>query len=160
MVVEVPVGLHPEELGGEVLTVLGVPTRHAHQRGIFGEGPPGVLVHPDSNADVVVAQPDTVGARLGRAGCGGTSVEDIGERNAGETDHADDRIRVRHRPAAADRELNVLPGDTRVGEREPDGVGGHLHGGFALEAAEWVQTHADDCHLVRTTTHAGAPPSL
>ena len=115
-----------------------------------------MLVHPDSNADVVVAQPDTVGTRLGRAGCGGTGIEDVGERNAGETDHADDRIRVRHRPAAADCELNVLPGDTRVGEREPDGVGGHLHGGFALEAAEWVQAYPDDRDFVRTAAHADA----
>jgi hypothetical protein len=120
------------------------------------KAPPGVLVHPDGNADVVVAQTDTVGTRLGRAGCGGTGIEHVGERDAGETHHPDDRIRVRHRPAATDCELNVLPTDTRIGQREADCVGGHLHGGFALEAAERVQTHADDCHLVRTTTHADA----
>ena len=62
MVVQISIGLHPEELGGEVLTVLRVPARHPDQRGIFGEGSARVLVHSNGDSDVVVTQPDTVSA--------------------------------------------------------------------------------------------------
>ena len=83
VVVQIAVGLHPEELGGQVLAVLGVPARHTDQRGILGERAAGVLVQADRDADVVVAQPDTVGAGLRGAGGGGAGVEHVGERDAG-----------------------------------------------------------------------------
>ena len=109
-----------------------------------------MLVHSDRDADVVVTQPDTVGAQFGRAGRGGTGIEHVSERNAGETHHADNRVRIGHRPTAADRELDVFPRDTRIGEGELNGVAGHLHGGLAVEATERVQTHTDDGNVVHT----------
>src|SRR5262249_5892102 len=97
-----------------------------------------------------------VGAQFGGAGGRGTGIEHIGERDTGESHHADDCVRVGHGPAATDRELDVPPFDTRVSERELDGVGAHLHCGFALEATERVQTHSDDSDVI----HAIAPDSL
>jgi hypothetical protein len=46
VVVQVAVGLHAEELRGQVLTVLGVPAGHADKRRIFGEAPRGCLSSP------------------------------------------------------------------------------------------------------------------
>src|SRR5690606_4343788 len=97
-----------------------------------------VLVQTDRDADVIVAQPDSVRARLGGAGGGGTGVEDVGERDTGQPDHRDDRVGVGDGPAAAGGELDVLPLQARVGDRGDDGVDTHLHGGLALEAAERV----------------------
>jgi hypothetical protein len=107
-----------------------------------------VLVHADRDADVVVAQANPVRAGLGCAGRRRAGIEHVGERNPGEPHHADDGVRVRHRPAAADRELDVLPLDAGVGERELYGVGGHLHRGLALEATEGMQPHPNDGDLV------------
>ena len=148
VVVQVAVGLHPEELRGQVLAVLGVPAGHADKRGILGEGAARVLVETDGDADVVVAQPDTVRARLGRARRGGAGIEDVGERDAREADHADDGVGVRHRPAATGGELHVAPLDPGVGDRGEDGVDAHLHRGLALEPAERMQSHADDGDVI------------
>ena len=112
-----------------------------------------MLVHAHRDADVVVAQPDTVGAGLRRAGRRGTGVEHVGERDAGQPDHADDRVGVGHRPAAADGELDVLPLDARVGDGGEDRLDTHLHRGLALEPTEGMQAHPDDRHLI----HARSP---
>ena len=128
MVVEVAVGLHPEELGGEVLPVLGVPARHAHQGGILGEGTTGVLVQADGDADVIVAQSDSVGTGLRGAGRSRAGVEHVGEGDPRQSDHAHDRVRVGHRPAAAGGELDVFPLDAGVGDGGEDRVDAHLHG--------------------------------
>jgi hypothetical protein len=136
VVVEIAVGLHPEELRGEVLAILGVPARHTHQRRVFDERTPRMLVHADGDANVVIAQPDTVGTRLRRARRGRTRVEDIGERDAGQSDHAHDCVGVGHRPAAAHTELDVLPLDAGIGDRGEDRVGAHLHRRLPLEPPE------------------------
>ena len=148
VVVQVAVGLHAEELGGEVLAVLGVPARHAHQRGVLGERAAGVLVQADGDADVVVAEPNAVRAGLGGAGGGGAGVEHVGERDARQPHHADDRVRVGHRPAAAGGELDVLPLDAGVGDRGEDGVDAHLHRRLAFEPAERVQANTDDGDVI------------
>jgi hypothetical protein len=44
--------------------------------------------------------------------------------------------------------LDVFPLDAGVGQRQPDRVGRHLHGGLTLEAAERVQTRTDDGDVV------------
>ena len=149
VVVQVAVGLHPEELGGEVLPVLGVPARHAHQCGILGEGATRVLVQADGDADVVVAQPDSVGTCLRGTGRRRAGVEHVGERDARQSDHADDRVRVGHRPAAAGGELDVFPLDAGVGDGGEDGVDAHLHGRLAFESTERMQAYADDRDVVR-----------
>lgn len=132
----VAVGLHAEELGGQVLAVLGVPPGHPDKRRVLGESAARVLVEADRDTDVVVAGADAVRARLGGAGRGGAGVEHAGERDAGESHHRHDGVRVGDRPAAADGELDVFPLDTRVGHGREDRLGPHLHGGLALEATE------------------------
>jgi len=57
---DVVVGLHTEEFGGDELTVLGVPLRQRELRGIVGECATRVLVQTDGDADVVLAEPDGV----------------------------------------------------------------------------------------------------
>ena len=69
------------------------------------------------------------------AGRGRAGVEDVGERDAGEADQPGHRVGVGHLVAAADAELDVLPVDAGVGERELDRVGAHLHRGL-VEPAE------------------------
>src|SRR6185312_3467657 len=160
MLVQVAVGFHAEELGGEVLPVLGIPARHPHQSRVLGEGTTRMFVQADGDPDVVVAQPDSVGAGLGGAGRGRAGVEHVGEGDARETDHGDDRVRIGDRPAATGGGLDVLPLDTRVVDREPDGVDAHLHRGLALETTEWVQTHSDDRDVVIAAGQAMAPDSL
>ena len=54
MVVDVLVGLHPEELRGEELAVVAVPGRETG-RGGRRERTPGVLVHADGDPDVALA---------------------------------------------------------------------------------------------------------
>ena len=116
-----------------------------------------MFVEADGDADVVVAEPDAVRARLGGAGSGGARVEDVGERDAREPDHADDRVRVGDRPAAAGGELDVLPLDSGVGDRGEDGVDAHLHGRLALEPAERVQANTDDGDVVHLDSSSLGP---
>ena len=114
MVVDVPVDLHSEEFGGDELTVLGIPLRERQLGGIVGEGTARVLVHADRDADVVLAQPDCVGAELSGAGGRCAGVEHVGERDPGEADEPGHRIRVTHLVAAADPEFDVFPLETGV----------------------------------------------
>ena len=64
MLVDVAVGLHAEELGGDELAVLGVPLRQRELGRVVGERAARVLVQADGDADVVLAQPDRVGGLL------------------------------------------------------------------------------------------------
>ncbi len=137
MVVQILVGLHAEEFGGDELPVLRIPLRQRQLCGVVGEGALGVLVQADGDADVVLAQPDGVGSLLDGTGRGGTGIEDVRERDAGQPDEAGHRVRVGHLVAAAEAELDVLPLDTGVGQRELDGFSTHLHCRL-LEPAEWV----------------------
>ena len=107
-----------------------------------------MLVQADGDADVVVAQPNSVGAGLGGAGGGGARVEHVGERDAGQPDHADDGVGIGDRPTAARRGPDVAPLHAGVGDRGEDGVDAHLHGRLALEPAERVQADADDRYVV------------
>ena len=148
MLVEVVVGLHAEELRGDELAVLGVPLGQCELGRVVGERSAGMLVQPDGDADVVLAQPDRVrgllnGRRGGRAG-----VEDVGERDPGQADQPGHRVGVRHLMAAAEPELDVAPVDTRVVECELNRVGTHLHRGL-VEPAEGMKPHADDGDVVR-----------
>lgn len=144
VLVAVAVGLHAEELRRQILTVLGVPTRHADQCRVLGESAARMLVQSHRDTDVVVTQPDTVGTRLGGTGGRGTRVEHVGERNARQADHPDDRVGVGYRPTAAYAELNVVPGDSGVGDGGGDGLDAHLHRRLAFEPAERVHSHTDD----------------
>ena len=148
MVVHVVVGLHAEELRGDELAVLGVPLGQRQLGRVVGERAARMLVQPDGDADVVLAEPDRVGGLLDGRRRGGAGVEDVGERDAGQADQPGHRVGVGHLVAAAEAELDVVPLDTRVVERELDRVGAHLHGGL-VEPAERVQPHADDGDVVR-----------
>ena len=64
VLVEVVVGLHAEELGGDELAVLGVPLGQRQLGRVVGERAARMLVQPDGDADVVLAQPDGVGGLL------------------------------------------------------------------------------------------------
>ena len=156
MVVQVLVGLHAEELGGDELPVLRIPLRQRQFCGVVGEGALGVLVQADGDADVVLAQPDGVGGLLNGTGRGGAGIEDVGERDTGQPDEAGHRVRVGHLVAAAEAELDVLPLHARVGQRELDGFGTHLHCGL-LEPAEWMQAHADDGDVISHRTVLPSP---
>jgi hypothetical protein len=147
VLVEVVVGLHAEELGGDELPVLGVPLRQRELGRIVGKGAARMLVQADGDADVVLAQPDGVSRLLDGGGRSRAGVEDIGEGDAGEPDQPRHRVRVGHLVAAAETELDVLPLHACVGQRELDRLGAHLHGGL-VEAAERVQAHADDGDVV------------
>ena len=116
-----------------------------------------MLVQPDGDADVVVAQPDSVGTRLGGAGRGGAGVEHVREGDARQADHADDGVGIGHRPAAADTELDVVPAHPRVGDGGSDGIHTHLHRRLALETAEWVQPHPDDGDVVHPGSFRVSP---
>ena len=118
VLVDVVVGLHAEELGGDELAVLGVPLRQRELGGIVGEGAAGVLVQPDRDADVVLAEPDGVGGLLDRRRRGGAGVEHVGEGDAGQADEPGHGVGVGDLVAAAEAELDVLPVDAGVGERE------------------------------------------
>ena len=48
VVVQVAVGLHPEELRGQVLPVLGIPAGIPTQAGILGEGAARMFVEADA----------------------------------------------------------------------------------------------------------------
>src|SRR6185437_11183753 len=121
----------------------GIPT----SAGSSVNAPRGCLSRP-TDADVVVAQSNSVGTGLGGAGSGGAGVEHIGERDSGQAHHADDRVGIGHRPTAAGRELDVSPVHSGVSDRSEDRVDAHLHRGLAFEAPERVKAHADDGHVV------------
>ncbi len=153
----VAVGLHAEELGGDELAVLGVPGRQTeHRGGVGGERTARMLVGADGDADVVLAGADAVGGLFDRAGRGGTGVEHVGEGgDAGQAHQACHGVGVVDLVAAADSELDVLPGDAGVGECELDGVGGHLDGRLRAEPAERVQAHPpDDGNVVHVSRNS------
>ncbi len=147
MLVQVVVGLDPEELGGDELAVLGVPLRKRQFGGVVGERPARVLVQADGDADVVLAKSNGVSGLLNGARGGGAGVEHVGERDARQPDEPRHRVRVGDLVAAAEAELDVLPIELGVGECEPDGVGAHLDGRL-VEPAEGMQAHADDGYVV------------
>jgi hypothetical protein len=159
VVVDVLVGLHPEELGGDELPVLGVPPRQRQLGRVVGEGAPGVLVEADGDPDVVLAQPDRVGAHLGGGGGRGAGVEHVGERDAGEAHEPRDGVGVGHLVAAAHAELDVAPLDPGVAQRRVDGVGAHLHRRLAVEPPERVQAHPDDRDLVHPDSPSSPAPT-
>ena len=147
MVVQVLVGLHPEELGGDELPVLRIPLRQRQLGGVVGERATRVLVQADGDADVVLAQPNGVGGLLNGTGGGGTGIEHVGEGDAGQSDQPGHRVGVGYLVATAKAELDVFPFHAGVGERELDGLGAHLHRGL-VEPAKWMQSHADDGDIV------------
>jgi hypothetical protein len=116
------------------------------------KAPRGVLVQADGDADVVVAEPDSVGARLRRAGRGGACVEHVGERDSRQPHHADDRVGIGDGPAAAGRGPDVLPVHARIGDGGEDRVDRHLHGGLAVEPAERMDADTDDGYVVHWST--------
>ena len=147
-VVHVALYLHGEELRSEEQPGLAVPARHAVLDGVGGEGTGQVLVHADGHAEVVFAEPEGVG-RLGeRAGRRGAAVVDVGEGEPGQPEEIHHGVGVVHLVAAPERELDVLPGDPGVLQRQSHRLGRHLDGGHAGEPAEGVAAHPDDGDVV------------
>ena len=81
-----------------------------------------------------------------RAAAGGAPVPDVDERQPGEPELVDEGVGVATVPAAAERELDVVPADAGVGEREAGRVHGLLAAGDAVVAAERVDADPDDRH--------------
>jgi hypothetical protein len=118
--------------------------RQTADRRVGRERAPGVLVHPDGDRHVALAVLDGPGGHGQGAARGGAAVEHAAQRNPGQPQPADDRVRVGYLEAADEPRLDLGPADAGVGEREPDRVGGHVHRGFAREPAERVQPDSDD----------------
>ena len=66
--------------------------------------------------------------------------------SAAEPELVDERVGVAAVPAAAERELHVVPADAGVGEREAGRVDGLLPAGDAVMAPERVDADPDDRH--------------
>ncbi len=144
----VALDLHGEEFRGEEQAGLAVPALRAVVHGVGGERSREVLVHADGHAELVVAQAQRVRRLRQRAGRGGAAVVDVGERQAGGPEEVHDGVGVVDFVAPSERELHVLPGDPRVGQRHPRRFGRHLEPGYPGEAAEGVQAHTDDGDIV------------
>src|SRR3979490_628095 len=89
-----------------------------------------------------------MGTRLRWPGRGGPGIEHVGERDTRQSDHADDRVRVGDRPAAACCELDVVPLHPGVGDGGEDGVDAHRQRRLPFESTERVQAYADDRDVV------------
>ena len=85
-----------------------------------------------------------------------TGVEDVDERDAGETQQADERVGLGDLPAAAERAVDVGPRHTGVLQGLVDRVGTHLERALVAVAAEGVQADPDD----RDFVHVQAPQLL
>ena len=144
VVVHVLVDLHAEELRRHELAELAVPRRARVEARVGAERTRDVLVHPDRDAEVGVAEANRVGRERQRAGRGRAPVVHVGERDAGEPEQRDDGVGVVDLVAAAERELDVAPLDARVRERAADRDRAHLDAGHVAEATERVQAHAHD----------------
>ena len=155
VLVAVAVGVHPEELGRDVLPVLAVPLGQREVGGVADERAPRVLVHPERDRHVGASGSDGVGRGLDGGGRGRTGVEHVGEGDAAEADQVGHRVGVGDRVASPHAELDVAPGHAGVGQGELDGVGGHRHRRLVAEPSERVEAHADDRHVVHD-----APPSV
>ena len=152
MFVHVPVDLHAEELGGEELPVLGVPRGDADHGGIGGEGTAGVLVHADRDAELVLPVPDGVGGLPQRGRGGGAPVVDVHVGDTRQPQEIDAGIRHPDRVAAAERELDIGPFDTGIGQGQVHGVGSHFHGRLVAEPPEGVEADTDDRNVVHADT--------
>jgi len=81
---------HPEEWVVRYWTVLRIPARHPPKRGSSVKAPRGCLSF-DSYANVVVAQRYCQRINLVALAAVAHALKTSGERNTGETHHADDR---------------------------------------------------------------------
>ena len=108
-----------------------------------------VLVHPDGDADVVVAEPDGVGAPAGSALAAvaqplNTFVNGMPVRPSRPVMASG--LATSQLPPNAN--CDVRPLDAGVGERGDDGVGAHLDRGLVAEPAERVEPDPDDGNVV------------
>ena len=149
VVVNVLVGLHAEELGGDELPVLAVPPGKSQTGWLIGERAACVLVHSDGDADVVLAEPDGVGGLLNRRRRCRAGVEDVGERDACQPDQPGDGVRVGDLVATPEPKLDGLPFDTRVLQRRLYRLGAHLHA-CLVEPSERMEAHPDDRDVVHS----------
>ncbi len=136
--------LHPEELRGEEVAELAVPRGAGVQARVGAECTREVLVHADGEAEVVLAQPDRVGGQREHARRGRAAVVDVGERNPGQPQERDDRVRVVDLVAPGERELDVAPLHARVREGTTDGDRPHVDPRPIPEAAERMEPHSHD----------------
>jgi hypothetical protein len=116
-----------------------------------------VLVHPDRDAEPVLAEADRLRGQRQRARGGRAPDVDVGERDAGEAEERDHGVGVVDLVAAGEAELDLSPLDTGVGQRAPDRDRAHLDPGGVAEPPERVQPHPDDRHV--TVHPAPLPPS-
>jgi hypothetical protein len=149
--------LHGEELGGDHQTGLGVPVRVAVVSRPRGEGPPRVLVESDHQREIRLPGPDRVGGRSERDTTGRAAVADVDERDAGEAEEADHRVRLAGNIAAADGVSDVGPPDSRILEREPDSLYAHGHTSEVRGVpTERVHAHADDADSGHVSPPSGS----
>ena len=115
-----------------------------------------MLVHPDGHDDVPAACDDGVGRLLGDRRSGGTRVEDVDERDAGEAEQTDERVGLGDLPAPPERAVDVVPRNTGIRQRLLDRIGAHLERALVAVPAEGVQANPDDRYLI----HLVAPQLL
>ena len=147
-VVHVAVDLHPEELGRQEQARFAIPAWRAIVHRISGKGTRSVLVHAHGHADLVLARADAVSRHLQRGGCGGAAVVDVHERDARAAHAAQHGIGVVDFTDAAERELDVLPRNAGVAQREANGVGTHVDGRLGAETPKGVQAHTQNDYVV------------
>jgi len=121
-----------------------------------GEGTPRVLVESDHQREIRLPGPDRVGGRSERDTTGRAAVADVDERDASEAEEANHRVGLAGDIAPADRVADVGPPDSRILEREPDGVDPHGHPGQVRSMpTEPVHAHSDDADSGHSSPPSG-----
>ena len=106
-----------------------------------------MLVHPDGDPEVVVAEADAVGGDGYGAAGRRAAVVHVGEGQSRQAETVDHRVRVVDRVAAPDRELDLRPLDIGVGQSGANGQLAQLDRRPPWETSEGVQPHTDDGNL-------------
>ena len=126
MVIHVALDLHGEELRREEEAHLSVPAWEAVLHGVGLKGTDRMLVHADRDADVVEAELNGLSSHADGAGGRGTSVVDVGERDACEPELVHDGVGIVHLVAPAERELDVAPLQARIAQGGPGCLRRHV----------------------------------
>ena len=109
-----------------------------------------MLVHAHGNANVVLARADAVCGHFQRRGGGGAAIVHVHEGNAGTPQQAQHRVGIVDLAAAAERELDIFPGDAAICQRQPDGISAHFNCRLRPETPERVQAHTQNDYIAHS----------